>query len=289
MSTPTPPPAPNLYAPPAADLFSAVAAESRRPPPGDLDAALRGALQVRPLAVLHEGWQAAKGRRLACLRALLLWGLIAAAPRLLVLWVWLASQGVALSTLISAPEVWPTLMDKLPDGVRALLLLSAALTGALATALAWSFALAHAGGGRAGAWSWRALRLLPRLIVVEIVSLVPEVLALVGGEALSARALSGLDLALTLTLVWAPPLIIDRDMRALDAVWTSARLLRRTAALVLVLGLATVQGGLFTVLTCGLPVVLLGPWWVMTLGAAWRQLAGVKHPWGEELAGPAQV
>lgn len=282
-------PPPNLYAPPAADLFSAAAEGSSRPPAGDLDAALRGELRVRPTAVMREGWLAAKGRRLTFLLSLMFWGPVAALPRLVVVWAWLASEGVGLSTLISAPEVWPTLMGRQPDGVRVLLMLSSALTGALVTAITWSFALAHIGHGRAGAWSLRALALLPRLIVIQLVSLVPEAIALVVGDALSPWALTPADLALALTLVWAPPLIIDRDMGALDAVRTSARLLRRTAPLVIALGATTALGALLTVLTCGLPLVLLGPWWVMTLGAAWRQLAGVKHPWGEEEAGPAQV
>ena len=60
------------------------------------------------------------------------------------------------------------------------------------------------------------------------------------------------------------------------------QLLPHTALPVLVLGAVALLGSLLAVLSCGLALVWLAPCWGLTLGAAWRQLAGLQRTWGDE-------
>jgi hypothetical protein len=279
-----PEPSPNLYTAPRPALEPDRRPAADCPPAGDLDAALRGEVRLRAFGALGEGWRAAPGHRLPFLGALLAWGLISVVPQLLVAWAWLASRGLGLDTLLSAPEVWPTVMGAAPSWARALLVLSGVLTGALGHGWAWALGLRHLGGGVGGSSAAVGPHRLPRLVVVQLVGALPALVALAPVPEAAAPALgwamTATSAALSFALVWAPPLIIDRDMGAVKAVGTSARLLPRTALPVLVLGVVALMGGLLAVLSCGLALVWLAPWCSLTLGAAWRQLAGMQRTWG---------
>jgi uncharacterized membrane protein len=123
-------------------------------------------------------------------------------------------------------------------------------------------------------------------VVVQLVGALPALVALAPAPEAAAPALgwamTATSAALSLALFWAPPLIIDRDMGAVQAMRTSARLLPHTALPVLVLGAVALLGSLLAVLSCGLALVWLAPCWGLTLGAAWRQLAGLQRTWGDE-------
>ena len=276
---------PNLYAPPRSALEPDIRPGPVCLPAGDLDAALRGEVRLRAVAALGEGWRAAPGHRLPFLGALLAFGLISVAPQLLVAWAWLASRGLGLDTLLSAPEVWPMVMGAAPGWARALLVLSGALTGALGHGWAWALGFRHLGGGPGGSWAAVGPRRLPRLVVVQLVGALPALVALAPAPEAAAPALgwamTATSAALSLALFWAPPLIIDRDMGAVQAMGTSARLLPHTALPVLVLGAVALLGSLLAVLSCGLALLWLAPWCGLTLGAAWRQLAGLQRTWGD--------
>lgn len=277
--SPSDPPPQNPYAPPEADagLSSGPSSSWTRPPAGDLDAALRGELRLRLGPVLREAWAALSGNKLYL--NLTIWASLLASTAISIggLALVLAAEGKNFIQMIQSGQQQPAPTSPL---LALIWTLFSTLPGAAFSLVMWGLALRRIEAGPRGPWAAAALHALPRLLALRLIETSPSLLALVPVRPeltmMQTLFVGALSTAVWVALVWTTPLVIDRGMGIFDAATTSMRLVPRTILPLIGLGIVWTLVYFLSSLACFIGFIWTLPWIILTLGAAWRQLAGLQ-------------
>lgn len=265
----------NPYSPPSADVDSGVEPSSPEafPPDGDLTRALAGDIRLDALAACKEGWARTAGMKLHFHIAITVFSLVYAPGILVAIAVSFYLGGLDDLSLFTDPEQMAQRMAGMATNVG--YITSATVLMAPLNAFAY-LAMWNLGLRRAAGHDTRIGDAFPLHRIVPA-TLVMFLLAPLGFLQLIHPVASYLGFPFWVLVLWTLPLFLDRQIGIVEAIRTSARLTVHNVAGIIIFGVVMVAGYIASILTCGIGLIWFMPFVVASMGAMWRQLAGLEQ------------
>lgn len=259
------------YSPPSADVGGGSAGDSddRFPPDGDLDKAVSGEVRLQAMEAMKEGWARTYGIKLTTNIAFTLllpvyYGAFLVAFKL---------AGIDFSNVGDPLLAWFLSLTKLEANPNPIFRVSVRFGFAPLIALTY-LSIWNVGIRRAAGHSITIGDAFPFHKLVQG-TLVMFMLAPLGLLWFIHPFAIYLGWPFWMALMWTLPMFLDREIGIGDAVQKSAKITVNNIVAMLGIGLMLFAGYLASVLTCGIGLIWLMPFTCATLGAAWRQLAGL--------------
>lgn len=263
----------NPYRPPTAELGEAPTSEPTTDfqPDGDLARALAGEAKLYTMDVLREAWTRIYGHKRSTAGVLFLFLMVYAVALVAATAGSYAIAGQDPGILLDPTQnvIVSAELATSPSYLVAANLLMAPLNALLYLGV-WNVGIRLARGQQT-----RFRDTLP------VQRLLPGILVMLCHAPLSLLVLlhpfaGYLGLPAWMLTMWAFPLMLDRNLGAIEAIVTSIRLTVRNIPAVLAIGLTLAVGYIITTVTCCIGAIWFLPFAAATLGVAWRQVAGIK-------------
>ncbi len=257
------------YSPPSADVGGGSAGDSddRFPPDGDLDKAVSGEVRLQAMEAMKEGWARTYGIKLTTNIAFTLLSLVYGGAGL----VAFKLAGIDFSNVGDPLLALSQSLTKL--------LANPIYRGSVGFVLAPLYALTYlsiwnVGIRRAAGHDITIGDAFPFHKLVQG-TLVMFMLAPLGLLWFIHPFAIYLVWPFWMALMWTLPMFLDREIGIGDAVQKSAKITVNNIVAILGIGLMLFAGYWASALTCSIGFIWYIPFACATLGAAWRQLAGL--------------
>lgn len=264
----------NPYSPPAAGVDDSAFAERSHAfsPDGDLDKAVAGEIKLDAMAACKEGWARTKGMKLSFHIAFTVFSLVYVPACLIASAAAFYIGGFTDMSLFSDPEALSRAMQGMTSSVSYSVGVNVLMSpvNALGYLSFWNMGLRCAAGHQ--------LRIVDAFPMKSLIkgSLVMVFLTPLGMLYLLHPFATYLSFPFWLLVSWTLPLFLDRPIGVVDALKVSARLTVNNIVGIVIFGVMMTAGSLVSILTCGIGFIWFLPFMAASMGAMWRQLAGLE-------------